>query len=373
MNHDESEQADGLENKKLRVDAAHEMGEHEPAASAPEVDATAADGAVDADSPLDFGNEQGDASNQVQTQASQLATHLRTRQRDLDRRESQLNARIAELEAQLRSSRLWFQERETQFEEREAEVQEKIAELEQRAAEVGAANSRSLDEERTRQQFLERTENTLVEQIDLVAAERGQVAAEREDLRQEFEEEKKSLRDREERAKADLEKQKSQLDERAKSLDNRNAALDQLEADIARRHREALEYRLVIEHMWNELGEKASAAELTKSLSAARRSLVSDYRLEGEKLTQQRDEIQQLGVRLDERRHQLQQEREKLEAWVTRCRMDVEEQAARLVAREQELDRQECQFQESEAGWAEERRRYEREIRELRRADLLAA
>ena len=78
----------------MRVDAAHVVSEAPPAPAEghgavptePETDALAA----------------AQLLNQVRTQATQLATHLRNQQTDLDQREAQLNARTAELENQIR-------------------------------------------------------------------------------------------------------------------------------------------------------------------------------------------------------------------------------------------------------------------------------
>lgn len=72
------------------------------------------------------------AGEQLRTQASQLARHLRTKQQQIDHRESQLNARIAQLEREVRASRLWCAEREHTFLERERELRQEIAEHQQK-------------------------------------------------------------------------------------------------------------------------------------------------------------------------------------------------------------------------------------------------
>ena len=76
---------------------------------------------------------------QVQTQADQLAEHLRTRQRALELQEAQLNARSLELENEMRTFRLWASQREEALVERERAIQQRSASLEDRAAEVAAS------------------------------------------------------------------------------------------------------------------------------------------------------------------------------------------------------------------------------------------
>jgi len=61
-------------------------------------------------------------SDQVHTQAAQLADHLQRQRKGLDRRESELNACVASLESELRSSRLTAFDREQSLQEKEAQV-----------------------------------------------------------------------------------------------------------------------------------------------------------------------------------------------------------------------------------------------------------
>ena len=97
-----------------RVDAAHSLGDAlialPPLAQMPVDQAIAdlvrADGAV-----------------QLQSQADQLAAHLRQRQQELDRREAQLNARLAGFEQEVRDARLWLAQRNDELNEREARLE----------------------------------------------------------------------------------------------------------------------------------------------------------------------------------------------------------------------------------------------------------
>jgi hypothetical protein len=98
-----------------RVDAAHSLGDAlvsgPPLADLPVAEAIVeiihVEGAV-----------------QLQSQADQLAAHLRQRQQEIDRREAQLNARLADFEKEVREARVWLAERNEALNEREARLED---------------------------------------------------------------------------------------------------------------------------------------------------------------------------------------------------------------------------------------------------------
>ena len=61
----------------------------------------------------------------------------------------------------------------------------------------------------------------------------------------------------------------------------------------------------------------------------------------------------------------LEVQRADLGAWAERRHSDIESQASRLVAREQELDRQQLHYEQMESQWHIERADYQAEIRRL--------
>ena len=73
--------------------------------------------------------------------------------------------------------------------------------------------------------------------------------------------------------------------------------------------------------------------------------------------TVRRDLANQLDA-LETQRHELQQ-------WAQRRHEDIEHQASRLVAREQELDRQQQHYEQMESRWHLEQIEYQAEIRRL--------
>jgi septal ring factor EnvC (AmiA/AmiB activator) len=61
----------------------------------------------------------------------------------------------------------------------------------------------------------------------------------------------------------------------------------------------------------------------------------------------------------------LENHRQEFGQWIERQQADVQHQASRLVAREQELDRQQQHYEELESRWQIERGEYQAEIRRL--------
>jgi hypothetical protein len=68
---------------------------------------------------------------------------------------------------------------------------------------------------------------------------------------------------------------------------------------------------------------------------------------------------------LSQQLESLEAKRAEMSAWAERRHEDVESQAARLVTREQELDRQQQHYEQMESQWHIERTDYQSEIRRL--------
>ncbi|MFV2065868.1 MAG: hypothetical protein ACC645_02740, partial [Pirellulales bacterium] len=82
-------------------------------------------------------------------------------------------------------------------------------------------------------------------------------------------------------------------------------------------------------------------------------------------LERRHEELEQLGRRVLEQHERLQQQKEDLTVWVGRREGDLDQQAARVVARERELERRKSRCEEQRLEWQEERVNYQREIRQL--------
>ncbi|HEV2973226.1 MAG TPA: hypothetical protein VGY55_24885, partial [Pirellulales bacterium] len=335
------------------------------------------------------------AAEQLQLQAEQLADHLRAQQEQIDRREADLHAQLAQHENGSRNARLWFRERQQELTEREAEIarreleiaakEEALARADREQAESReriktdlrrqnealGSRQRELDE---RGSALDRqeTENAAIsaalvrsaaeqEQLDARLREREQNLEEAEALlcdsqseldgaRQQLDADRRAWQDRcdaerreaaqaHDRAELELEKKLHAIKARAEHLERRTAAVDQLRAEVIRTQRESLELRLATDELWAQMMGVAPPAALSQSLAQIRGKLAEQYRLERAEIAGQKQDLEMLATRLEAERERIQHQKQELEQWGANRQADIEGQAARLAAREQQLDR----------------------------------
>ena len=159
-----------------------------------------------------------------------------------------------------------------------------------------------------------------------------------------------------------------QLDLRAKKLKEQETVARQIQDDVTCTHREAMEARFVVEQLWAQLSAQVRPAELAESMSHIRGQLAEHYRYESESIAQQKMEVLPLLEKLSQKQEDVCRQRAELQDWVARRHEEIEEQAARLVAREQELDRQEQLHKKRQHDWAHERRSFQQQIRQFTKA-----
>jgi hypothetical protein len=155
------------------------------------------------------------------------------------------------------------------------------------------------------------------------------------------------------------------LDQREAELAQRSAALEQLQEELRAAQREVLEMRLATEETWLQLQGALAPASLSRSIAQLRVRLADHFHVAAEEAIGRRRELELVRQELCKEHGHLQQQRQDLESWLSRREQDVEERAARLVEREQELDVQERHFQFAEKAWHAQRAEYQREIQRL--------
>ena len=104
-----------------------------------------------------------------------------------------------------------------------------------------------------------------------------------------------------------------------------------------------------------------------RSLGEVRRQLAADYR--GRQAPRGRTETGDRRPSAQELRRQherLAAEKQRFEQWLSGREQEVEQRAARLVAREQQLDAQEAGFRDRGEQWELDRLAYQREIERFR-------
>jgi hypothetical protein len=96
-----------------------------------------------------------------------------------------------------------------------------------------------------------------------------------------------------------------------------------------------------------------------------RGKLADHYRGTLDEVAQRTQQLESLRGDLAGQFAALESQRQELQAWAERRHADIEQQAARLVAREQELDRQQQYYEKLESQWHVERTEFQAEIRRL--------
>jgi hypothetical protein len=273
-------------------------------------------------------------SRQVQAQGAQLAEHLRGRQQELDHREAELNAWAAQLERDTRAARLWLEERNAELEETAQPAETILVQDEaiRRMAEALVERERCLAE----------SESELETRAAALQQFHEQLTADRQLLDEESRTQRQRLAADQVRLATEIEKQRLEVHQRSEQADQVHAALEQLRAELARMHRETLEIRLATEELWAELSGSAPPAALTRSLGQIRSRLAEHYRMANLELHQKKEEFEQLRNQLSEQYERLVRQKRNFDAWAAECRVEVEEQATRLLARGEDLDRREA-------------------------------
>lgn len=162
-----------------------------------------------------------------------------------------------------------------------------------------------------------------------------------------------------------LEARLARVAEREQQADQQEAALEQLRAEVLVLHQEALETRIACEQVWAQLVDRVELPKLVQSIASQRRRLAEQQAVAMSAQEQQREALAQLAHRLDQRQQSLRRQRDELQQWVARRHEELEVQTAQLVAREEELLRQQQLQFELKQQVQNEVRQYQRTIRKL--------
>jgi chromosome segregation ATPase len=274
---------------------------------------------------------------------------LETQQQELDNlgaelaaRESQLSARQAEIQLAIkRYEGLQITER-------------RISEA-QRAGSESAARSRHLDE----------AERMLSEEKEALERQCRQLNADRQAHQQQRLIERRKIEEERAISKQDLAHNEEILRQRSERIEQREAALERLQVELQASQREVLEMRLATEETWAQLTGALAPASLTRSIAQVRGQLADHYEQTLREMEERRLGLEEVAQQLADEQTRLETHGRELQGWVKRRDEEIEKQAARLIARERELDRQQRQYEELEARWNRERNELRSRIREL--------
>lgn len=217
-----------------------------------------------------------------------------------------------------------------------------------------------------RQQRLDEAEAELARSRTEVDRLREEWLGQRDQDREAARAERQRMAQEQRRALAELDEKRQAIERRSEQLDQNWTALEQMRNELGRMHRETLEIRLATEELWVQMAGSAPPAAITHSLGQIRSRLADDYRLANVELGEKKRELQALYDQLAAQHEKLRRHKEELERWTTARQEEIQQQAQRLVAREQELEHQEVTYRDATRRWESERLDFEQELRRLR-------
>ncbi len=217
-----------------------------------------------------------------------------------------------------------------------------------------------------RQQRIDKAESELAQARAEIERLREESARQRDKDRESARSDRQRMAMEQRRALAELDEKRQSLERRGEQIDQNWAALEQLRSELGRMHRETLEIRLATEELWVQLAGTAPPAAITHSLGQIRSRLADDYRLAGADLAEKKQQLHSLYEQLAEQHEKLRRHKEEFDGWIAARQDEIQQQAQRLVAREQQLERQEMQFNDAARRWEAERLDYQQEVRRLR-------
>jgi chromosome segregation ATPase len=216
-----------------------------------------------------------------------------------------------------------------------------------------------------RRRYLDEAEAQLAQEKAELANGIQELANHKRQLEEHAVRERRALAAQQQVSQTELQHRTQQLEQRETEIDSREGALVQLQAELRTTQREVLEMRLATEETWAQLSGALAPASLTRSISQVRAKLADHYRVTLDELAERSTQLETVRRELSQQLQSLESQRAELNAWAERRHSDIEAQAARLVAREQELDRQQLNYEQMESQWHIERSDYQGEIRRL--------
>ncbi len=329
-----------------------------------------------------------------------VACNLRTRAADLQAQEEALESRCAELAAAEEAwKKAWtpaqqeLSQKQAELEERSSQLAARGVELAQLDAEIAGREKRNAEKlqrgenaeglaarcERleSRQKHLDAAESLLFQQQAELEAQRRELEADQQAMHAQHAADRNEIVDDQRRAMNELEKKRQVLERRSDDLDARRTAIKQLRSEVKDIQRETLEMRLATEELWARLCGTMAPAALTQSLAQIRSRLAEQSRMDQVEIAEQKTELESIRLRIAQQHEKVERQQHELQDWARRREEEIERQAARLVAREQQLDTQETDFDRKLVEWQKERRGYQQEIRmllrQLRKSERMAA
>ncbi len=297
-------------------------------------------------------------------------------QQDLERLRADLIAEHEQAESEIKQQRILldnrqrFQQEHLQrlmqdFEKTQDEFrrEQQLMRTRQEATQAQLVlRSRQLDRQRDlldeRQRSIEREREVLLKERRAIE---GRLATETELLhrdRSAWESERDSQ-------KADLRRQQDMLALHAENLETRRQRLDRLRAELEETNRQTLELRLAVEESAAQLTQTAGAEATKRRIDESRAILAEYYRHTRESLMQQRQELEQSQLRVQQQRDELRAERQLLVEWVAGQEERFAGRADALRHDREAAEQREATWRAAAERWTHEKLEAETAIRDL--------
>jgi hypothetical protein len=291
-----------------------------------------------------------------ETRLGERASETEFQRADLERQQQTFALQQSEYEEQLRQLKFRGQEIKTAIQryERLGITEQKMIELQRQANEFDMRDA-----------YLSRAESLLAEQQVQFADRERQLEQQELAFENQVTRARRVSQEEQTQAAHLFEQRDSKLNQREAELEQRQAALEQLQEELRATQREVLEMRLATEETWLQLQGALAPATLSRSISQVRTRLADHFQLATEELQTRRHELENVRLELTGQHSEFQLRRAELESWFVRRERDIEQRAARLVAREKELDAQQRQYDLDARRWQIERGDFQREIQKL--------
>ncbi len=315
----------------------------------------------------------GDRTKSLEKEASALQEQSKAfanERSQVNRERSEIEHQTLSIEQskeQLTISEKDLEERERRLELRHQEIETAIDRYER----LDVAERKIVELQESLAAFAKR-EVLLEETESILSAETADLAKQKEDHSRQCNLEKQSLEAEskifEQDKSAWLVEQKRliELSERRQvEIDRRETALERMQTELQTTQRELLEMRLATEETWAQLTGILAPAALTKSIAKVRAELADHYQHALHQISDGRGKLREASAKISAEFEALEQRRTAVEEWTARRHDDLGQVAARLEGRENELNRQQRQYEAFEARWAAERESYRHQIKKL--------
>lgn len=311
-------------------------------------------------------------AEQAESLAQLAIEHERTviEKRALQNREAAFDDRMQQWE----ETQAKFAAREAALNERETAVESRFDELRRRELKVQRSEETQRSHDNTRatlgqvtqlRERLHEAHNMLLNEVEAASQERERLTLLRDQLSDQIARSREQTQEANRQKESEYQSRCEALDARQKRLDRREDIIEQLKADVSRAHRETLEMRLIVEELWGRLARTTAPEELSQGYAKARKSLSDHFQITLDTIAQQTDQLRETGAILESKVNEFNNHRIAFQAWCEQRLQDIETQAARLIARENELiaDRQRLYREEEE--WRGEKLQLQARMHEL--------